>query len=321
MLRSVSILILRRLPGVAMLLLVVSAVVFALLYMAPGRPEQILLGGVPGASEETIRLIRGKYHLDEPIISQYWYFLKGAVVLDFGDSFRFNSPALEIIGKHLAVSAQLALLAGLITLIFGIGLGMLSAIYSNRWPDTISESIAVLGASAPPFATAIVLLYVFSYKLGWFSTFGIGINFLDRLHDLVLPAFAAALPSVALITKLTKAGMIRELAKDHVTFAIARGVGSFTILCSYALRNALIPIVTAMGLIVANLIAGAVLVEVAFGLPGLGSLLVNSVDQKDLPMIQGIALVIALIISAVTILVDVLYLIVDPRIRFGRSAA
>ena len=182
-------------------------------------------------------------------------------------------------------------------------------------------TLGVLGVSAPAFATGIFLLYVFGVILGWFPTFGQGEGFLGRLWHLTLPAVALGVSVLGLVIKITRASMIEELRKDYVAFARARGLGRRRITVSYVLRNALIPVVTAAGLIVVGLLTGAVLVEVTFGLPGLGSLLVSAVTQRDLPVIQGIVLFLAILVVLMHVAIDVLYTWIDPRIRFGSVEA
>jgi peptide/nickel transport system permease protein len=181
--------------------------------------------------------------------------------------------------------------------------------------------LSVVGVSAPAFATGIFLLYVFAVVLGWFPVFGQGSGFADRVWHLTLPAIALALTGMALVLRLTRAGMIGALEQDYVAFARARGLPAREVIVSYAFRNALVPVVTAGGLILGIMLTGAVLVEVTFALPGLGSLLVTSVSFGDVPMVQGLAMLTAIVIVLVNLLTDVLYLFVDPRIRYGPAPA
>jgi len=181
--------------------------------------------------------------------------------------------------------------------------------------------LSVFSVSAPAFATGIFLLYLFSVRLGWFPVFGQGSGFVDRVWHLTLPALALALSIMALVVKLTRAGMIGALEQDYVAFARARGVSSRNVLVKYAFRNALVPIVTAGGVLLAFTLTGATLVEVTFSLPGIGSRLVEAASFKDVPVVQGIAMTFAITIVIVNVLVDLMYVLVDPRIRFGKSAA
>jgi peptide/nickel transport system permease protein len=309
----------RRLAALLLLLLIISFFVFALLYLAPGSPEQMLIGDRP-SSPETIQAIREQYHLNDPFIVQYGRWLSGAITLDFGNSIRTNEPVLSGILDRAGLTFFLGGFAFLIAMGLGVPLGVLSAVKRQSAVDRGVVGLSVIGVSAPAFATGIFLLYVFAVLLGWFPVFGQGTGFTDRLWHLTLPAIALALTGMALVLKLTRAGMIGALEQDFVAFARARGLPARKVLVSYAFRNALIPVVTAGGLLLGLMLTGAVLVEVTFALPGVGSLLVTSVTFGDIPMVQGLAMLIAIVIVLVNLLTDVLYLFVDPRIRFGRAA-
>jgi peptide/nickel transport system permease protein len=178
-----------------------------------------------------------------------------------------------------------------------------------------------VGVSAPAFATGILLLYVFAVELGWFPVFGEGSGVVDRLHHLALPALALALTGMGLVLKLTRTAVIGSLDQDYVTFARARGISNQRVLIAYALRNALVPIITAAGLLLAYMLAGTVLVEVTFALPGLGSLLIDSVRTLDVPMVQALAILIATLVVVVNLVADIVYVAVDPRISFAKVKA
>jgi peptide/nickel transport system permease protein len=268
-----------------------------------------------------VRSLRHEYNLDKPFLERYGIWLAHAARLDFGRSIRTQEPVLEGISSRLGLSLFLGLYAFLISLALGVPLGILAAVRKRGATDRAVVGLSVVGVSAPAFATGIAFLYVFAVLLGWFPVFGAGDGFTDRLYHLTLPAFALALTVMALIVKLTRAAMIGALEQDYVTFARARGLSRNSVLVRYALRNALVPIVTAAGAVLGVLIAGAVFVEVAFDLPGIGSLLVESVESKDIPMVQGLTIVIALVIVVVNLLTDLAYLAVDPRIRFGAAPA
>ena len=206
---------------------------------------------------------------------------------DFGRSIRTNEPVLDGISDRFKLTLQLGGLAFLITMALGVPLGVLAAVRSRTSIDRGIVSLSVVGVSAPAFATGILLLYVFAVELGWFPVFGEGSGVIDRLHHLALPAIALALTGMGLVLKLTRTAVISSLDQDYVTFARARGI-SRRVLTAYALRNALVPIITAAGLLLAYMLAGTVLIEVTFALPGLGSLLVDSVRTLDMPMVQAL---------------------------------
>jgi peptide/nickel transport system permease protein len=221
----------------------------------------------------------------------------------------------------MGVTLYLGIFGFVIAMLLGVSLGILAAVRKRTVVDRSVVGLGVIGVSAPAFATGILLLYVFAVVLGWFPSFGQGEGFADKLWHFALPAFALALTAMALVLKLTRAAMITALDQDYVAFARARGLPARRVLGAYALRNALVPVVTAAGLILGYMLTGAVLVEVTFALPGVGSLLVESVTFKDVPMVQGVAMVVAFVIILVNLLTDVLYLFIDPRIRFGSVAA
>jgi peptide/nickel transport system permease protein len=300
------------------LLLLVSLIVFSLLYVAPGSPEQILLGTRP-STQETIRTIRSQYHLDDPFLVQYEKWATRAVRFDFGRSIRTNEPVLTGIGQRLRLTLQLGGLAFFATMLLGIPLGVLAAVRRQGVLDRGIVGLSIVGLSAPAFASGILLLYVFAVRLAWFPVFGAGGGLVSRIHHLALPALTLALTGMGLVLKLTRAAVIGTLEQDFITFARARGLSRRRVLLAYALRNSLVPIVTAGGLLLGYMLAGAVLVEVTFALPGVGSLLVDSVTAKDLPMVQGLVMLIAIIVVLANLLADVAYVVVDPRIAFGKA--
>lgn len=310
----------RRLAALAVVLAIVSFVVFSLLYVAPGSTERLLLGARP-ATEETLNNIREKYHLNDPFLTQYGLWLKGVMSLDFGQSIRTGEPVLTGIARRAGITLFVGGYGFLIAMGFGVPLGIYAAVKKRTGVDRAVVGLTVIGGSAPAFVVGLFLLYVFAVILSWFPVFGVGRGFASQLWHLTLPALALGVTAMALVVKLTRAAMIQALEQDYVTFARARGLPRRRVLVGYALRNALVPIVTAGGLILGFTITGSVLVEVTFALPGIGSLLIQSVGVKDVPMVQGVSMVLAFLIVVVNLLTDVLYLFVDPRIRFGGAAA
>lgn len=310
----------RRLVALALLLLVVSFVVFGLLYLAPGSAEQVLLGQQV-STPELLATIRARHHLDEPFLTQYWLWLRGALQLDFGESIRNGAPVTDSLEVRTGLTLYLAGYAFVVAIGAGVPLGVLAAVRSRSTLDRGIVGLSVVFVSAPAFVTGVFLLYVFAIALGWFPTFGAGEGFLDRLWHLTLPALALALGVMALVVKLTRTAMIGVLEQDYVDFARARGVPRRRVIVRHALRNALVPVVTVAGLVMTVLLSGTVLVETTFALPGLGTLFVESVEFKDVPMLQGFAMILAAFIVIVNLCVDLLYSAIDPRIGFGRSAS
>jgi peptide/nickel transport system permease protein len=312
--------VLRRLAALVVLLAIVSFAIFALLHLAPGSPERNLIGFRP-VTEETLQAIRAEHNLDDPFLVQYAKWLGGAVQLDFGSSIRTGETVLSGIRDRLGLTLWLGLYASVIAIGLGVPLGIIAALKRRGPVDRGVVALSVIGVSAPAFTTGLLLLYVFAVVLGWFPSFGEGEGFVDRLYHLTLPALTLAIAVMALVVKLTRAGMIGSLEQDYIAFAQARGVPARRVLGGYAFRNALVPVVTAGGLVLGNLLAGAVLVEVTFALNGVGSLFVESVEAKDIPMVQGLAVLTAIIVVVINLITDLVYVMIDPRIRFGKVAA
>lgn len=319
--RKLAAFIARRLIGMVVLLAVISLGIFSLMYAAPGSAEQVLVGSTRPMDPQVIEAIRERYHLDEPFLSQYGYWLRDAVSLDFGTSIRTTEPVAAALRDRMSLTLFLGAYAFVIIMGVGVPLGVLAAVKKRTPVDRATVALSVVGVSAPAFATGVFLLYVFAVVLGWFPAFGQGDSFTDQLWHLTLPAIALALTGMAPILKFTRAGMITALEQDYMVFARARGLSRARLLLAYGLRNALIPVVTASGLILGIMLSGAVLVEVTFALPGLGSLLIDSVTFQDVAVVQGLAMLAATLVILVNLVTDVLYLFIDPRIRFGRVTA
>ena len=307
--------VLRRLLFVIPLLVIISLGVFALVQLAPGSPERILLGGRP-ATPETLASIRQKFNLDEPFLVQYWLWLRGVVSGDLGRSIQSNQLVTDAILQRIGLSLYLGIYSTVLAVGLGIPLGMWAALQRGKKTDRAVVGFSIFGVSAPVFATGLLFLYVFGVVLDLFPTFGAGEGLLDRGWHLTLPAVALGLSLMALIVKITRASMIDELEQDYVAFARARGLSRSRIMRYYVLRNALIPVITAAGIIVVGIVGGAVLIEVTFGLQGMGALLVDAVGARDMPLIQGVVLVIAVSVVVINLVLDVLYTLIDPRVRF-----
>ena len=311
-------LILRRLAVAIPLLFLISLGVFALVHLAPGDPVRALLGTRP-SDPETLNNLREKYHLNDPFIVQYGKWLWQVLQGDLGRSINGNRKVWNAIADRGSITIALSLIGTAIVLVFGIALGMIAAFKRGSRIDRAMVMFGVFGISSPAFVTGIFLLYFFGVVLGWFPTFGAGDRgFIDRLWHLTLPALALALSVMAIVVKITRAAMIEELDKDYVTFARARGLSAARITFAYVLRNALIPVITAAGIVVVGLLASAIYVEVTFALPGLGSLTVDAVQKRDIPLIQGTTLVFSCFVVAINLVIDVVYTLIDPRIRFGK---
>lgn len=309
-----AVFILRRLLSLAVLLFIISFLVFSLLYLAPGNAVDMLLGNRP-RTPETVRLLNEQYGLDEPFIVQYWTWLSHAVRLDFGDSITSTLPVKDEIAARIPVTVFLAVYAFTIKMVVGLTLGVITALRQRTLLDRGLVSLTVVGLSMPAFVSGVFLLFVFSVQLGWAPAYGAGEGFTDRLVHLTLPAVALAVVGTATIVKHTRAAVINVLDEDFVTFARARGLSRTRVLMRYVLRNALIPIVGVGVMILSFLIVGAVFVEVTFSISGLGQLIVQASSAQDVPMIQGLAMLIAVVVMGGNLVADLLYFAVDPRIR------
>lgn len=296
-------------------LLVLSFLIFSLLQLVPGDLVKVLVG-TRRVTPEIRAAITEKYRLDDPLPLQYAHWLAGVLRGDFGESVRSGSPVSAVILDRLPLTAALALLAFLIAIGIGVPLGIASARRLGTAFDRRVVLWSIVGVSAPGFALGMLLLYVFSVMLGWFPIYGAGSGFLDSLHHLVLPALALAAGTAAIIIRITRASVARELDQDYVTFARSRGLSPRRISRMYV-KNASIPIITSAGLILGSLFGSTVLVEEAFSLPGLGQLLADSITFKDVPVVQAIALLVAAVIITATFLVDLLASALDPAQRLG----
>jgi peptide/nickel transport system permease protein len=307
----------KRLLALAGVLFAVSILVFLLLYLTPGGP-QIALLGVHGASPQQVAYIDREYHLNDSVFEQYILWLGHAIRLNLGRTVRTGEPVFSAVLTRAGLTLELILLAAIISVLVGIPLGLVGGLRTGSGEDRVIGLLGVVGLSAPAFATGLVLIYVFSVVWPVLPVFGAGSGALPRVQHLLLPALAMALGSTGLIIKQTRAAVRRVASQDYVAFAYARGLTGSVVMTRYILRNALIPVLTATGLVVSYLLWTAALVEVTFGLPGLGAFLVNSIDYKDIPAIQGSALFIAGCVGGVALIVDLLYMAADPRVRRER---
>jgi peptide/nickel transport system permease protein len=310
----------RRLAVAVLVLTAISFVIFSLLALSPSDPVRTLLG-TQQATPAQIASLRSEFHLDEPFLEQYRLWLTAVLHLDLGESLRSGEPVTTLIAQRFDVTLFVGLYGFAMSVLVGIPLGLVAAFRQRSTIDRGIVGITVLGASTPTFVTGVLLLYLLAVALGMFPTYGAGEGFGDRLWHLTLPALALGLTATALIVKFTRAAGVRVLEQDYVAFALARGVPMRRVVTRYVLRNALVPVITASGIVLTSLLTGAVLVEATFALPGVGSLLISAVTTEDIPVVQGVALLAAVVIVAVNLVTDVLYALVDPRITYGRAAS
>jgi peptide/nickel transport system permease protein len=283
--------------------------------MAPGDPALVMVGGKQ-TSAEVLENIREKYHLNEPIWKQYIYWIEGAVKGDLGESFKLKQPVQEMIKDRLPLTIQLVLMSAFFTIVFAIPLGIIAAVKKNTWVDYVSSLFALGGVSSPVFFTGVLMVLLFSYKLDILPAFGTGETVLENFKYLLLPSIALGFNMIALSSRITRSGMIEVLNTNYIQTAVAKGIPQRVIILKHGLRNALIPLLTVTGLQMGFLMVGTVLVEYTFGLGGLGSLIVNGVQTSDYPVVQGTTLFMVCVFLLINLVVDVLYAVIDPRIRY-----
>jgi peptide/nickel transport system permease protein len=308
----------KRLLSLVILLALLSAGIFALQFAAPGGAIGALTGGRP-VSAEVLNQLRELYRLNDPVIVQYFAWLGRALHGDLGVSYVQNVSVGSLILDRGALSLQLAVFAFVLAMLLALPLAMLAATNSGGPIDRLASSVAILAIAVPSFAIGLLLLYVFGLSLNVLPVFGPGEGLTGRLTHLLLPAIALSISQVGLVVKITRAAMIDALSQDYVTFARSRGVGRTRVLFSYGLRNSATAIATAAGLTLSSLIVGTVLVEQIFALPGLGNLLVDSVTTGDVPVVQGISVVLAAGVISLNFLADGVGAAIDPRIDLSRA--
>ncbi|WP_125612956.1 ABC transporter permease [Specibacter cremeus] len=303
----------KRLAGLVVVFFAASFLVFSLLYLAPGSPISFLLGNRSGTPEQ-IAAIRAQYHLDDPFLTRYAAWLGGILHGDLGQSIVYRQDVAALIGARIPTTAALVGYASVIILIVGVAIGLLAALRPG-WVDATLRGGMTVALSTPPFVVGVLLILVFALSLGWFPVFGAGRGFADTVWHLTLPALALAGGGAAFLGRITRAATRGELARDHVETARARGLGESRVITRHVVRNALIPVVTVAGLTVASLVAGAVVVESVFAVDGLGSLLVRAILQRDFVVVQALVLLLVVTFIVINTIVDVIYLLVDPRIK------
>jgi len=302
--------ILQRLIGAGITMLGVSLVVFLLLRMLPGDPARLMAGLT--ASPEEVEAKRAEMGLDQPLPVQYVDFLGDLVRLDLGRSITTDRPVADDILARLPYTLQLAAATMTLTIVFGIPLGVLAATRRDTPLDTFISTVSMLGISMPSYALGLMLIVIFAVQLKWLPAAGA-----DDIRGLILPASTLTIIFLAIIVRITRTSMIEAMTQDYVRTATAKGLHGRRVVFRHALRNALIPVVTILGLQFGGLMSGAVLTETVFGYPGIGLLLTESIFNRDFPTVQGVVLFISFIFVGVNLLVDLAYMGIDPRIRYG----
>jgi len=301
--------ILKRLLGLLPTLLIVAVLVFLFVHMLPGDPARLAAG--VDASPETVELVRQDLGLDKPMPQQFLNFFVNIVQGDFGTSLRSKRPVSTEIAERFMPTLMLTLTSMAWAVVFGMVIGIVSAVYRNQWPDRIGMTLAVSGISFPAFALGMLLMQVFSVQLGWLPTVGA-----DTWRHYILPSLTLGAAVAAVMARFTRSSFIEVIQEDFVRTARAKGVSEKWVVLKHCLRNALIPVVTMMGLQFGFLLGGSIVVEAVFNWPGLGRLLVDAIDMRDYPVIQTLVLLFSLEFILINLVVDVLYGFINPTIRY-----
>lgn len=302
--------IVKRIVLMIPVIIAMTLIVFMIFYFAPGDPVSRIAG--PNVSPEVYESIRQKYGLDQPFIVQYYRFVKSVVQGDLGISILQDRPVIEMIRERLPVTLEIGLLGFLITFLIAIPAGVMAAVKKNTIVDYLCMSGSLLGIAIPTFWFGMLLLYFFAYKLRWFPISGAG-----TIKHLILPSFAIGLTNAAITARMVRSSMLEVLKQDFVRTARSKGLYEKTVVYSHALKNAMIPIISLMGLRLGWIIGGSVALEIIFSIPGIGRLMVDSILARDYPVVQGAMIVLTSSIILANILADILYSVVDPRIRYS----
>lgn len=309
--------ILRRLLSLLPVLLLVSVLAFLLVHLTPGDPVTTILG--EDATQSEIERVRHQLGLDRPLYEQYVVWLLNAVRGDLGQSLFINQPVTSMIVQRLEPTLLLAGVAFIFTLVIGIPAGVVAAIKRNTAADQSLMLVALLGVSMPNFWLGLNLILLFGVFLGWFPTGGytpLGESIVGAIRSVILPAFALGVSQAALVARMTRASMLEVLQTDYVRTARAKGLPARLVYIRHGLKNALLPTITVLGVVMTVLVGGTVVTETVFTMPGAGRLVVNSVLRRDYPVVQGAILMVAVAYVLINLLVDIIYVYIDPRIRY-----
>jgi len=299
----------KRLLGLLPTLLIVGFLVFLFVHVLPGDPARLAAG--PDANQETVELVRKDLGLDKPLPQQFIRFVRGVLHWDFGTSLRTKRPVSTEIADRFMPTFWLTLWSMIWSVVIGMAIGIVSAVWRNQWPDRVGMTLAVSGISFPAFALGMVLMQTFSVQLGWLPTVGD-----DTWRHYVLPSLTLGAAVAAIMARFTRSSFVEILGEDFIRTARAKGLDERRVVFKHGLRNALIPVVTMMGLQFGFLLGGSIVVEKVFNWPGLGRLLVDAVDMRDYPVIQALVLLFSLEFILINLVVDVLYGVINPVIRY-----
>jgi peptide/nickel transport system permease protein len=308
--------LLRRLALGVPVIFLISAIVFAVVYFIPGDPAAVVLGHA--ASPENLAALRHEMGLDKPVLVRYGIWLEHLAKGDLGNSILSKQPVWTLVGRAFPITAYLSLLSLAIAVLIAVPTGVLAALKRNSWIDLVCTSWAFLGVSVPSFWLAIVLVYLFGVRLEWVPLEGYVSpreDLFDSLKTMILPAFTLGFFVSGPLMRYLRSSVLQTMSQEFVLVARAKGLSERKVIAGYVIRNSLIPFVTALGLYLGYLVGGAVVLENVFALPGMGDLAVSAIGNRDVPVIQGVVLLVAVAIVLINIAVDVLHSVLDPRLR------
>ncbi|ELF8485930.1 glutathione ABC transporter permease GsiC [Salmonella enterica] len=301
--------VLKRLLGLIPTLLIVAVLVFLFVHLLPGDPARLIAG--PEADAQVIALVRQQLGLDQPLHVQFWHYITHVLQGDFGTSMVSRRPVSEEIASRFLPTLWLTITSMIWAVLFGMAIGIAAAVWRNRWPDRVGMTLAVTGISFPAFALGMLLMQIFSVDLGWLPTVGA-----DSWQHYILPSLTLGAAVASVMARFTRSSFVDVLSEDYMRTARAKGVSETWVVLKHGLRNAMIPVVTMMGLQFGFLLGGSIVVEKVFNWPGLGRLLVDSVDMRDYPVIQAEVLLFSLEFILINLVVDILYAAINPAIRY-----
>lgn len=305
-------LLLRLLDAIPTVFLVLL-LVFIAMRILPGDPAIAALGDM--ATQEQLALFRERMGLNDPLWLQFINFVKGVLTLDFGTSMMSNQNVLGLILYNLPYTIELTIVAMIMGIVMGVPLGVMAATNRNKLPDSAVRGFSLIGYAIPDFYLGALLLITFALNLGWFPINGGGEGFVDRMYHVFLPALTLAFVKAAFIGRLTRTSLLEVLGKDYIRTARAKGAKESRVIYRHGLRNALLPLTTGLGLSMLSTLSGSVAIELVFNRPGIGKLLISAISERDYAVIQGGVVVFAMFVVLINLLMDLLYIVVDPRIR------
>jgi len=311
----------RRVLYLIPVLFVMSILIFSMVHLAPGDPVLVLLNSSERAavSPEMIEAVTKELGLDKPLYQQYLVFLGGLLRGDLGTSYQLRKPVLEVVSDRIWPTIQLALSSIVVSLLLSVPLGIISAMRRGSLIDNVTMAFAVTGVSTPNFWFGLILILLFAVKLGWLPSFGIGYmkdGIGSVLAHLLLPSLTLGLSLMAIVTRMTRSSLLEVLGMDYVQTARAKGLAESVVLRRHALRSAIIPVITVVGLQFGALLGGSVITETIFAWPGIGRLMITAIQRRDFPLVQGLTLIFTFSFLLINLIVDLTYSFCDPRIRY-----